>query len=148
MSLCPLSPELLSWWLLQCFQAMMLGLHQSHPGCPVPPSAAPVGRGCLLDRAPRWMLCLGTAVTAASSVTSTTLGACGGAWHFTCPFILAGARVLMRGRHLHAPSKVPFTLPSILCGLQGGLCNLCWQLGSPGLFEGCSLPQWLCPPQP
>lgn len=87
----------------------------------------------LLDRAPRWVLCLGTAVTAASSVTSATFGACGGVWPFTCPFILAGARVLMRERHLHAPSKVPFTLPSVLCSLQGGLCNLCWQPGSPGL---------------
>lgn len=86
----------------------------------------------LLDRAPRWVFCLETAVTAASSVTSTTFGACGGVWPFTCPFILAGARVLMRERHLHAPSKVPFTLPSMLCSLQGGLCNLCWQPGSPG----------------
>lgn len=53
----------------------------------------------------------------------------------TCPFILAGARVLMREQHLHAPSKVPFTLPPILCSLQRGLCNLCWQLGAQG---------WVC----
>lgn len=105
----------------------------------------------LLDRAPRWVLCLGTAVTAASSVTSAAFRARGGAWPFTCPFISAGARVLMRERHLHAPSKVPFALPSMLCSLQGGLCNLCWQLGNPGpcvIWGGVHRPGGSVPPSP
>lgn len=127
---CPCSPEQLRWWLLQCFPAAMPGLCQSRTG-------STVGRKgmSLLDPAPHWVLCVGTAVTAASSITSATPGACAGAWPLTCPFILAGAGVLMRERHLHAPSKVPFTLPPILCSLQGGLCNLCWQLGAQG---------WMC----
>lgn len=56
---------------IELLQTVILGLYQSHAGSPVPPpSAGPAGRGTSLPQhSPGQVLCVGIAVTAASSIT-------------------------------------------------------------------------------
>lgn len=127
------SPELWGWYSHNGARAVPVSLWQHQWG----------GRGCLCWIQPHALP--GDCSDSCQQCHQCPPGARAGAWPLTCPFILAGARVLMRERHLHAPSKVPFTLPPILCSLQRGLCNLCWQPGAQGSV--CVL-GGLCPPQP
>lgn len=94
---------------------------------------SPSGAGLLGMGTAVLVLCLGTAVTAASSVTTSAFGAHRGeVWPFACPFILADACVLMRGQTPARSPQCPWLCAVSPVVWEGELCHLHWKWGLRG----------------